>query len=325
MESDLRHHQEIFRNRLRKRFKHIRKWARRSGVSCYRLYDRDIPEVPLVVDRYEDWLLVGEYHSPHKELPGPSDLYREAMVEAAAEAVGIPRERVFYKRRKRMAATEHYERQGSESVTTVVRESGLSFEINLSDYIDVGLFLDHRPTRTRVHDLVGEYRTQGPVRVLNLFSYTASFSVYAADAGAVTTSVDLSKTYTNWARRNFQLNDIAPDEHRLITADVPTYLEQEAHRGSQYELIIADPPTFSASKRTEHTFSVQRDHGALLGSCSALLATGGRVLFSTNMRSFRLNDLPEWLSAEDISQETIPEDFRNRRIHYAWLLSSSRE
>lgn len=325
MANDLSHHQEIFHNRLKKRSRHLRKWAQRTGVSCYRLYDRDIPEVPLVVDRYEQWLLVGEYHSPHKELPGPPQKYQNAMMDAASTAVGVPHDHVFYKRRRRMAATEHYTRQGTESVTATVHESGLSFEINLSDYIDVGLFLDHRQTRTRVHDLVRTFSASGPVRVLNLFSYTGSFSVYAADAGAVTTSVDLSRTYTSWSQRNFALNQIPVASHRFVTGDVLPFLRAAADDRNQYDIVIADPPTFSASKRTEQTFSVQRDHGALLRLCARVLAPGGRILFSTNMRSFRLNDLPDGLATEEITEQTIPEDFRNRRIHYAWLLSRSSE
>jgi 23S rRNA (cytosine1962-C5)-methyltransferase len=325
MESSLSNHQEIFRNRLRKRYRHLRKWARRSGITCYRLYDRDIPEVPLVVDLYEGWLHLGEYHSPHKELPGTEEEYEQAMTSAAAEALDIPPTSVFYKRRRRMAATEHYSRQSADSVTAVVQEAGLSFEINLSDYIDVGLFLDHRPTRARVHDMVREYQNSGPVSVLNLFSYTGSFSVYAADAGARTTSVDLSKTYTAWAARNFALNGIDTSDHTLIDADVLTFLSEAKQKGRTFELIVVDPPTFSASKKTELTFSVQRDHGSLLSACEQLLTPGGAIVFSTNMRSFRLTELPETLRATDITDQTIPEDFRNRRIHYAWLLARSSE
>ena len=325
MTNDLASQRQLFSNRLRKRYRHLRKWARRNGVVCYRLYDRDIPEVPLVVDLYDQWLHVGEYYSPHKSLPGPPELYQREMTAEAAAAVELPLDHVFYKQRRRMAATEHYGKQSEQSVTAVVPEAGLSFEINLSDYVDVGLFLDHRITRSRVHDLVHELGGSGRVHMLNLFSYTASFSVYAADAGATTTSVDLSRTYTRWAQTNFQLNEIPLLEHTFLSTDVMSFLASAAHKEQRYQIIVADPPTFSASKRTENTFSVQRDHGKLLAGCADILAPGGQLLFSTNHREFRLNDLPGSLSAQDISAETIPEDFRNQRIHHAWLCTRSNE
>ncbi|MFW5684446.1 MAG: hypothetical protein ACOC1I_06305, partial [Spirochaetota bacterium] len=167
---DLEYQVDIFSNRLKKREKHIGKWARRNGVSCYRLYDADIPEVPLVVDRYENYLHVAEYHSPHKDLPGPPELYQERMLDAARRALGVEADHAFYKTRRKTPRGEQYEKISRQSVTKIVREGGLRFVVNLSDYLDTGLFLDHRITRSIARDIVAEMRETRPVRMLNLFS-----------------------------------------------------------------------------------------------------------------------------------------------------------
>ncbi len=325
MASDLDYQVEVFTNRLNKRAKHIGKWARRNGVTCYRLYDADIPDVPLVVDRYEGYLHLSEYHAPHKELPGPPETYRARMSDAARRTIGVPEGQVFYKTRRRTGRTEQYEKLSDERVTAVVQEGGLRFLINLSDYLDTGLFLDHRITRAMIRDITSELRESGPVRMLNLFSYTGSFTVYAADGGAaVTVSVDLSGTYTAWANENFRLNGIDGANHRLETADVFTFLQRELVRGTTYDLIVLDPPTFSNSKKMARILDIQRDHGELLASCASLLRPGGLLLFSTNKRRFRLTDAPRSLAFTDITSHTIPPDFRNQRIHHAYLAERSR-
>ncbi|MFW5716849.1 MAG: class I SAM-dependent methyltransferase [Spirochaetota bacterium] len=324
MGSDLDYQVEIFANRLKKRSKHLGKWARRNGVSCYRLYDRDIPEVPLVVDLYEDYVHVAEYHAPHKELPGPPEIYADRMLDAARRSLGVRPERAFYKTRRKTGRGEQYEKLSDESVTDVVHEGGLRFRVNFSDYLDTGLFLDHRLTRAIVRDVAAEMRERGAVRMLNLFSYTGSFTVYAADGGATeTVSVDLSNTYTSWAKENLELNGFTGPAHRFEVDDVFAFLGRERERGATYDLIVLDPPTFSNSKKMDRILDIQRDHGELLGRCAQILSRSGVLVFSTNKRRFRLTDAPSSLTITDITAQTIPEDFRNARIHQAYLAERS--
>jgi 23S rRNA G2069 N7-methylase RlmK/C1962 C5-methylase RlmI len=325
MASDLDYQVEIFTNRLKKRFKHLGKWARRNGITCYRVYDRDIPEVPLAVDLYGTYVHVSEYYSPHKDLPGPAERYSAAMLDAARRALGIQEDRAFYKQRRVTARGEQYERQEVDPVWAEVEESGLRFRVNFTQYLDTGLFLDHRVSRTMVADLVSELAAATPVNMLNLFSYTGSFSVYAASAGALfTTSVDMSNTYSSWAAENLALNGFSPPHHRTVVEDVFSFLQAEARHDTRYQVIVLDPPTFSNSKKMERTLDTQRDHGELLAACESVLAPGGLIFFSTNKRKFKLDNLPRGLSATDITQMTIPEDFRNQRIHQAYLVERAR-
>lgn len=319
-DSVLEYQAEVFGNRLKKRAKHVGKWARRNGIDCYRLYDRDIPEVPLTVDLYDGWLHMSEFSSPSRELPGTAEEYRDTMSDAARRALGVPNERVFYKQRRRTPRGEQYEKVATESVTTTVTEGGLSFRINLSDYLDTGLFLDHRETRSIARELVGELSADRPVRALNLFSYTGSFSVYAADGGALhTVSVDMSHTYTKWARENLALNGFATERNTLVTQDVFRFLEHPDARS--YDLVIMDPPTFSNSKKMTRILDLQRDHGELIQAAGRFLRRGGFLLFSTNRRAFTLDEssLREF-AITDITARTIPPDFRNRKVHHCWLL-----
>jgi 23S rRNA G2069 N7-methylase RlmK/C1962 C5-methylase RlmI len=320
MTNDLAYHVEIFTNRVKKREKHIGKWARRNGVSCYRLYDRDIPEVPLVLDRYENHLHMAEYESPHKQLPGTPEEYRAAMADAARRAVGVAEDEVTFRQRRKTGREEQYERVAEEHITAVVNEGGLRFQVNFSDYLDTGLFLDHRQTRQMMRELVGELAAVRPVRVLNLFSYTGSFTVYAADGGALhTVSVDMSRPYTEWARENLRLNNMENERNVLVTEDVLRFLETPDSRA--YDLAILDPPTFSNSKKMRDVLDVQRDHVDLIHATGRFLRPGGFLLFSTNRRSFRLDKsaLREFAIA-DITAQTLPPDFRNRKIHHCWLL-----
>ena len=324
MANDLAYQVEIFTNRLKKRSKHLGKWARRNGISCYRVYDRDIPEIPLVVDLYENHIHMAEYAAAHKDLPGTPLEYRTAMADAARRALGVSQDRVTYKQRRRTARGEQYERIASEQRTAVVNEGGLKFLVNFSDYLDTGLFLDHRQTRTMVRDLVAELAASRPVRVLNLFSYTASFTIYAADGGALhTVSVDMSNTYTDWARENLALNKMDNERNVLVTSDVFNFLKTPDTRS--YDLVVLDPPTFSNSKKMDRILDIQRDHADLIDAAGAFLRPGGFVLFSTNRRRFSLdrNALPQFRVA-DITSQTIPPDFRDHRIHHCWLLERIR-
>jgi len=306
---------EIFTNRLRKMARHLRRWPGR-GITCYRLYDRDIPEVPLAVDVYEGRLHIAEYDRPHDRTPAEHADWLDLLARAAGEALGIDAEEVFLKRRRRQRGTSQYDRFAEVGRVCTVHEGGLAFEVNLSDYLDTGLFLDHRITRERVRaESAGK-------RMLNLFAYTGAFSVYAAGGGAAaTTTVDLSKTYLDWARRNMTANGFTGPQHRFVAGDAMEFLRR--HRpGPHYDLAVIDPPTFSNSKRTPGVFDVQRDHVELLTAAAALMPAGGVIYFSTNFRRFKFDAaaLPG-LTAHEISRQTVPEDFRNKRIHRCWRMT----
>ena len=306
---------EQFGNRLKKRARHLRRWPSRRGITCYRLYGRDIPEVPLAVDFYEGRLHIAEYERPHDRSPAEHLDWLDLMAETAARVLEIPRELVFLKTRRRQKGGSQHGVLANEHQVFVVSEGGLKFEVNLSDYIDTGLFLDHRLTRQWVRE-----RSRGR-RMLNLFAYTGSFSVYAADGGAVsTTSVDLSNTYLDWAERNLRQNGFTGGEHRSVREDVLEFLERH-NDIDRYDLIVADVPTFSNSKRTDEVWDVQWRHVELINRLLELLSGDGELLFSTNYRKFRLfeKDLRAG-RVEDLTGATIPEDFRDQKIHKCWRI-----
>ncbi len=304
---------QMLKNRLDKNRRHLRKRLEREGVQCYRIYDADLPEYAAAIDVYGDHLHIQEYQAPSTiDEETARQRWRE-IVRVASEVFAIPRERIALKQRYRGKGGEKYGRMAQREEFLTVPEGGLQFLVNLWDYLDTGLFLDHRPLRSRVRELA---RGQ---RFLNLFCYTGAVSVYAAAGGAAsTTSVDLSTTYLEWASRNLALNTFIGARHRLVQADAATFLERDRE---QYELIYVDPPTFSNSKRAED-FDVQRDHVRLLKLCAERLAPGGLILFSNNYRRFQLDTeaLAGW-DIREISASTIPFDFeRNARIHRAWEL-----
>ena len=320
-----------FANRLRKNARHWGKWARRRGISCYRVYDRDIPEFPLALDIYEDRAHLQEYFRGNRGSEGSgeagegegedeSEAQRtgrlEMLRQIAAQALEMPLEAVHLKRRERQRGTAQYEKTGAAGEDFIANENHHRFILNLDAYLDTGLFLDHRNTRRRVQE-----RAAGR-RFLNLFCYTGSFSVYAAAGGAASSdSVDLSNTYLDWARRNFELNGLNPEKHRLVRADVPVFLEQALAQGKKYDLIVLDPPSFSNSKKMTGVLDVQRDHAVLINRCMKLLSEMGELIFSTNLKSFRLDSsiAARW-RVEDISAATVPEDFRNKKIHRCWKI-----
>jgi 23S rRNA (cytosine1962-C5)-methyltransferase len=308
-------------NRFARVHKHLRKWARRTDVSCYRIYEKDIADQPLIVDWYDGDAVVWAFARTRNETPDDERAWLEAVVEAACAGLGLPRERVWLKRRaqqkQRQEGEGQYQRLDQRRTVRTVREQGLLFEVNLSDYVDTGLFLDHRPTRARVRaEAAGK-------AVLNLFAYTGAFTCYARAGGAAATvTVDLSNTYLEWARRNLELNGCAPDaRHRLERADCLAWLDRAAAGSERFDLIVCDPPTFSNSTAMAHDFSVGRDHPWLLARCRALLRPGGVLYFSTNFRDFELTGGTDGFTAEDITEASIPEDFRNRRIHRCWRMA----
>jgi 23S rRNA G2069 N7-methylase RlmK/C1962 C5-methylase RlmI len=313
---------EMLGNRLRKRVRHLRKWAKREGVSCYRLYERDIPEVPLVIEWYEGKVHVAEFAAARDVRSAPTgeehERWLDALLRMVAETLGIERSEVFVKTRERQVGSKQYQRVATDGRTSVVHEDGLEFQVNLSDYLDTGLFLDHRLTRARVR------READGKRVLNLFGYTGAFTVHAAAGGArSTTTVDLSRTYLDWARTNLELNGLSGPRHRLIRADVLRFLADPGRRDEEYDLVVVDPPTFSNSKGMQGHFDVRAHHGELLRRVIGLVSPGGVVYFSTNSRRFRLDTeaLPR-ARIEDITEATTPEDFKGKLAHRCYRLVS---
>ncbi|HDZ57473.1 hypothetical protein LCGC14_0117010 [marine sediment metagenome] len=305
---------QMFANRLKKNVKNMGKWARQQGISCYRVYDADMPEFAVAIDLYGDWAHVQEYAAPATISEDKAQARLQDVLVALPDVLGIPSSQVVLKQRLKQAGKQQYQRMDRRGQFMTVQEGQVKLLVNLTDYLDTGLFLDHRPLRLR---LASEARGK---RFLNLFCYTASASVHAAVAGArKTTSVDLSKTYLDWARRNLSLNGLS-DLHELVQADVMQWLETD---GGEYDLIFIDPPTFSNSKRLEEVFDVQRDHVHLLDLAMARLAPGGTLYFSNNFRRFRLDRaLEASYKVEDISAATLDRDFqRNSKIHRTWRIS----
>lgn len=308
---------EIFASRLKKRARHLRRWPTRRGITCFRIYERDVPEIPLVVDRYEEALHITEYERPHERSLSRHEAWLMLMKETAGKTLDVPQDQVFFKRRSRNRDGDQYLKVANQGHKITVNESGLKFIVNLSDYVDTGLFLDHRITRSMVHD-----DAQGK-SVLNLFAYTGSFSVYAADGGAArTTTVDLSKTYLDWAKENLAINGFSGDRHQIVQADTMQYLKDaREHGGQRFDIAVIDPPTYSNSKQTTQDWDVQQQHSQLLAAVAEILNPGGRIYFSTNFRRFKpdFSALSQF-EIEEISKLTVPEDFRNRRIHRCWRM-----
>ena len=305
---------EPFANRLAKNLKHLRKWAKREGIDCFRAYDKDLPEYAVAVDIYEQFVHVQEYAAPESVEAAKAEQRMRDALAVIPDVCGVPRENVFAKTRERQKGKSQYEKLATTGKFHVVHEGGHAFYVNFTDYLDTGLFLDHRPTRALIQQMA-----QGK-RFLNLFAYTATATVYAAAGGAyASTTVDMSNTYLDWAKRNFELNKLGP-LHELVRDDARKWLHKQ---GKRYDLIFLDPPTHSRSKKMGEDFNVQQDHVELLRAAAARLTPGGTLLFSNNFRRFKLDEaaLLE-LDFEEISESTIPPDFeRNRRIHRAWKIT----
>ncbi len=306
----------MFRNRLTKVFRHLGKQARRLNVQCYRLYDHDLPEFPLCLEIYGDKLYVAEYKRRHGMTEEAHDTWMEQTLTIAADVLSITKENIFLKLRQRKAGRlGQYQKYDTAQHELIAEENGLKFIINLSDYLDTGLFLDHRVTRQMVREQSQDKN------VLNLFAYTGSFSVYAAAGGAAeVVTVDLSKTYLSWAEKNLHLNGFSEaDRYKYVHADVKQYLKTIP--GSHYDIIVMDPPTFSNSKRMDDILDIQRDHPALVNDCLHGLKPGGLLYFSTNSRKFVLEqDKLKASSIKDITKATTPFDFEGRLWRWCYLL-----
>jgi 23S rRNA (guanine2445-N2)-methyltransferase / 23S rRNA (guanine2069-N7)-methyltransferase len=300
---------------MRKNLRRLRGWLKQAGVTCYRLYDADLPDYAASVDVYGDWVQVKEYERPDDVPPIQAEGRLHGLVTAVQEVLGISADQVFVKQRMRQRGSSQYGRLSDSQEMRVVEEGGLKFWTNPVDYLDTGLFLDHRPMRA----LLGK-RAQGR-RFLNLFCYTGAATVHAAAGGAVeSVSVDLSGRYLNWLLENLVLNGLEGPQHGVVREDVMLWLR---HAGQRFDLIFVDPPTFSNSKDVREDFDVQRDHVAMLQECVRLLLPGGEIFFSNNFRRFKLDhEGLGGLQVEEISASTIPPDFaRSPRIHRVWRLT----
>lgn len=309
---------EMFQNRLLKNYKHRFKQAKRLNVSCWRLYDHDVPEVPICVEIYEDYIYIAEYNRRHSLTDDEHALWLTECKRIITALTGVPEEKMYLRVRKRMSHREgQYEKEEEviESKIITVQENGLKFLVNLTDYLDTGLFLDHRTTRQMVQ------AESKDTHFLNLFSYTSSFSVYAAAAGAKTvTSVDLSKTYLAWSEENFALNNLKnPTAYQFIHADVKQYLKTLTP--NRFDLVVMDPPTFSNSKRMKDILDIQRDHVELINDVLKAMKPGGIMYFSTNFTQFILDaDNIHTTKIKDITKATTPFDFEGRLKRWCYKI-----
>jgi 23S rRNA (guanine2445-N2)-methyltransferase / 23S rRNA (guanine2069-N7)-methyltransferase len=316
----------MFANRLGKNLKRLRAWAQREGISCYRVYDADMPEYAFAIDLYESidpptqWLYVQEYAAPAEIELEAVRRRRGEVLASLSEVTGVPAERISVRTRRRTRRGEQYEKLDAQAHFQVVQEAQLKFRVNFEDYLDTGIFLDHRLTRARV---AAAARAK---RFLNLFAYTGTASVYAAAGGAAaTTSVDMSRPYLEWAQRNMALNGFSGSAHRYVQDDCRAWLTGMARSAERFELIFLDPPTFSNSKRMEGVLDIERDHGELIVASMQLLAPAGLLVFSTNAQRFHFDEgLKERFAVQDVSAATLPKDFeRNPRIHRCYEIRSA--
>ncbi|MDR2470573.1 MAG: class I SAM-dependent methyltransferase [Treponema sp.] len=337
---------EMLANRLAKRQRHLRKWARRTGAGAYRLYDREIPEIPLVLDRYDPvpegpaYIAGALYKRPYEKDEAEEAAWLEMMKNAAAASLAIPEENIFlrFRRRQRTGGsgawieggpanqTGQYGRLADKRALCTICEGGLYYRVNLSDYLDTGFFPDRRLLRARLRaEAAGR-------RILNLFCYTGSLSVAAVAGGAASVdSVDLSAVYLAWARENAALNGLEESRRRFIRADVLRFVEEALHQGRRWDTIILDPPAFSNSKKMVDHFDLKRDHAALIGRCLLLLESGGVLYLSANVKGCRLDRegiireaaarrRAKHLTMTDITEELRDEDMKGRRIPAAWQI-----
>lgn len=302
-------------NRLRKNQRLLGKWARQQNIECYRLYDRDLPEYAFAIDLYGPYVQMAEYHAPASIDESKVEARREQAIAAVQEVLDVARDNIVLKSRERQRGKQQYEAQDQSHSFFKVSEGPARLWINLKDYLDTGLFLDHRPIRQFIRE------NAAGKRFLNLFCYTASASVQAALGGATSTlSIDLSNTYLDWARRNFLLNKLGGKSHRLKKADCIEYLESKYEK---FDLIFLDPPTFSNSKSTSNVLDIQRDHCALIDNAMNKLDKGGLLIFSTNKLNFKLdNDSLKHYKIRDYTKASLGKDFsRQKKIHQTWLIS----
>ncbi|MBT7610947.1 MAG: hypothetical protein HN576_14390 [Bacteriovoracaceae bacterium] len=297
-------------NRLKKNLKKTKLVLIKEGTESFRLYDQDIPEYPYVIDVYGEEHVIIWPRMNSKMDEGKEDHFMETL-DALVELLNIPRSHIHIKGRFKQKGLKQYEKIKKQKQTIIIKELGLNYLINLTDYLDTGLFMDHRPFRKKLT------KSQGTgLKLLNLFCYTSSISVAAASAGYITTNVDLSNTYLEWSKENFRLNELSISNHQFIKNSAVTYLQQEITSDNKFDLIFLDPPTFSNSKSMDKEFEVEQDHVQVITNCMLLLKSNGVLYFSNNKKSFKLaSDLKEKYQIKDISYQSIPKDFRDKKIH----------
>jgi len=313
---------EMFANRVKKNLKKLSSWVKQNHIHCYRVYDADLPEYAVAVDLYQGdkvWISVQEYEPPKSIDEQKANQRLAGLLSEIPKIFGIDNDQIFLKIRRKQKHTDQYEKQGDQGHFHVIEEAGCKLLVNFEDYLDTGLFLDHRPIRLLIQ------RQAKNKRFLNLFGYTGSATVHAAIGGAsATTTVDMSHTYLNWAKKNLALNNIH-GEHEFIQADCLEWLANQASQpqNKRYDLIFLDPPTFSNSKRMNDVLDIQNDHGVIINDAMTLLATDGVLYFSTNFRRFKMDyEALIAFNIEDITAATIPEDFaRDQKIHFCWRIT----
>ena len=305
-------------NRLQKNYKKLAPWAKRINVEAYRLYDKDIPEFPFLIDIYGDHVVVYDKTDAIKD---KDKNQLPIVIEALRSGLGFSSEKLVIKKRLRQEGKAQYERIENLNQFMVVKEHNISLEVNLYDYLDTGLFLDHRPMRFNLNKEVRAFcqKNSKAPDVLNLFCYTGAVSVAAASAGAKVTSVDMSATYLDWAKRNFAINNINLTLHHFIQEDAIGYLQKKPE--SMFDIVFLDPPTFSNSKRMEDSFEVERDQEFIVRQSMARLKPSGVLYFSNNKRTFRLSEnLKSEFNIQDITEQTIPPDCHDKKIHYCFAI-----
>lgn len=306
-----------FINCLRNSYRHLKKFAKRTKTNCFRLYDCEIAAFPIAIDFYAGKFCI-HYYSKQDDQDEPSDALQQEVNNALDTLFKIDSSNIFWRTRAKTKMMRQYEKTGNEKEFFVVYEYGVKFLVNLTDYLDTGLFLDHRETRQIVAK-----QAKGK-RVLNLFAYTASFSVHAAVQGALfTKSVDLSNTYTAWAKSNFKLNGLKAEDNAVLRDDCLKFLDSEARSNNRYDLIVIDPPTISRSKKMEKLFDIQVEYKDLILKTLKLLNPEGKIFFSTNSRKFKFDpDIFTNARVLEISHKTRPIDFHDPKIHRCWVIES---
>ena len=309
----------MFRNRLTKVFRHLNKIAKKQHISCYRIYDHDLPEFPFCIEQYEDWLYVAEYRRNHHMEDPEHELWLEDCKKIIEDVTGTPVSRITLRTRQRKSnRQDQYQKLDDEKQYITVGEQGLRFKINLTDYLDTGLFLDHRLTRRLVCD------SSHSKKVLNLLCYTGSFSVYAASGGASeVVSVDLSRNYLKWATENMELNGFSdPAKYSFLCEDIKQWLEKI--QPGYFDLVVMDPPTFSNSKRMEDFLDIQRDHPTMINQALSGMRPGGILYFSTNFSRFIIHtELLNNCMVKDITRSTTPFDFQGKLNRFCFLITKS--
>lgn len=304
-------------NRLQKNFKKLKPWVKKQGINCYRLYDADMPEYAVAIDIYDQWVHIQEYAPPKSVDPEKAQNRLREVLDAVPVALKIDRDKVVLKQRMMQKGRKQYEKQDQQNQLMEVQEGNCRLYVNLHDYLDTGLFLDHRPIRSEIEVLAKNKD------FLNLFSYTCTASVHAAMGGArSTTSVDMSTTYLNWGRKNLTLNGLPETHHEFIQADCMQWLKLAQKNQQRYDIIFMDPPSFSNSKRMDGVLDVQRDHVDLIKDCMGILRPGGKLIFSNNYRRFKMErDALKEFTISDISAQSLPKDFeRHAKIHQCFVI-----